>query len=225
MDQNGQSDSGFMALDTLTATGSASRDVLDEPTAPRRNSTDDHDTSRPRKRPAVMLGQDDRPESTAGNTQFRSEKESLDTQTDDAEVVQEIISRQADGAEANKTIELRAPMTPDATTSQITIAEPDATENNRKSNSPSYSPGPHMERRPSIDSESQSLARSSPEIEVEEVAAMHANDHFTNQIHVLNPSPSAAASFASTRDPRKLMESIGYSFERGISAANGTSLN
>ena len=63
MDQNGELETNSMALDPVSPSSNTSRDLLDEPTAPRRNSTDDNDTTRPRKRPAVMaVGTDEQRE-------------------------------------------------------------------------------------------------------------------------------------------------------------------
>lgn len=62
MDQNGKSDTNSMVLDPVSPGSNNSRDMLDEPAAPRRNSTDDNDTTRPRKRPAVMAGSEEQRE-------------------------------------------------------------------------------------------------------------------------------------------------------------------
>jgi hypothetical protein len=59
MERNGESDTNSMVLDPVSPSSSNSRDMLDEPTVPRRNSTDDNDTTRPRKRPAVMAGSEE----------------------------------------------------------------------------------------------------------------------------------------------------------------------
>lgn len=48
-----------MAVDPVSPASNNSKDLLDEPAAPRRNSVDDNDPSRPRKRLAAMAIHDD----------------------------------------------------------------------------------------------------------------------------------------------------------------------
>lgn len=62
MEQNGQTVFESMILDTDSAINDTPKDMLDEPSLPRRNSADDVDVSRPRKRPAVMISGDDQNE-------------------------------------------------------------------------------------------------------------------------------------------------------------------
>ena len=62
MDGNGESESNSMNLDPVSPGSSNPRGMLDEPAAPRRNSTDDNDPTRPRKRPAVMVASEDQRE-------------------------------------------------------------------------------------------------------------------------------------------------------------------
>ncbi|RPA96029.1 hypothetical protein L873DRAFT_1696091 [Choiromyces venosus 120613-1] len=59
MEKNGELDSSFMAVDPVSPASNNSKDLLDEPAAPRRNSTDDNDPTRPRKRLAAMAIHDD----------------------------------------------------------------------------------------------------------------------------------------------------------------------
>ncbi|PWW75811.1 hypothetical protein C7212DRAFT_202097 [Tuber magnatum] len=59
MEKNGELDSSFMAVDPVSPESNNSKDLLDEPAAPRRNSIDDNDPTRPRKRLAAMAIHDD----------------------------------------------------------------------------------------------------------------------------------------------------------------------
>lgn len=55
MDENGGAAvDPQVILESPSQTTSSIKEMPDEPTAPRRNSTDDNDPTRPRKRPAVM---------------------------------------------------------------------------------------------------------------------------------------------------------------------------
>ncbi|KAL7275754.1 hypothetical protein RUND412_001304 [Rhizina undulata] len=55
MENNGQDlELNSLALDPVSPASNTSKDMLDEPAAPRRNSTDDNDPTRPRKRLAAM---------------------------------------------------------------------------------------------------------------------------------------------------------------------------
>jgi len=230
MEKNGELDSSFMAVDPVSPASNNSKDLLDEPAAPRRNSTDDNDPTRPRKRLAAMAIHDDMkdseiavesPREASSPLQDRAsqlalgdrhsgEEEDRNNLGDEGEAV----APTAGGVGKSITIHLRS--------SVLHQSEENQAQDEYASdriNGSTQSPIQQSEQLQSLDSPQAVSPNGSiptPDVEVEEVEEMdEGEDHLSSHITVVNNYLNNPVNTGGPGRVKDLMDSMVSKLERG----------
>ncbi|KAF8540862.1 hypothetical protein BDD12DRAFT_804231 [Trichophaea hybrida] len=213
MDQNGESDTNSMVLDPVSPGSNNSRDMLDEPAAPRRNSTDDNDTTRPRKRPAVMAGSEEQRENLAISPQLRH-SDASDGSEPRLPVVESSTKSTTESTleaapEASRTIQIRAPQAQTGNGEMQDIpVEPDFKSHDALKRTLSQSPElPHSDG----DSDSHTLRSTSPEVEEVE---MDVNEDLSYHIKQMDPGTDSSDFIDDSEDSGDVLNRIATAFEK-----------
>lgn len=235
MEKNGELDSNLMAVDPVSPASSNSKEVSDEPAAPRRNSIDDNDPTRPRKRLAAMAIHDNadnnkqapstKDEVLRGESENEPRKEDQamehkshngTSKPDEAFLEDEPVSSPSTvkGIGNKITIHLRTPRLPEPKEEGLEGPN-DGDENDRQSQlTPTSSEPPRSTG--SLQGESPNGSLCSPEIEVEEVEEMEEDDDLTGHITIMDEYINNPITIGGAAKVKEIMDTVTMKLERGL---------
>lgn len=227
-----------MAVDPVSPASSNSKEVSDEPAAPRRNSIDDNDPSRPRKRLAAMAIYDD-----ADNTkqalpvrdeQARGEPRSVPQQEDqamehknyngttskldEAALEDELASSPStvQGTSNKITIHLRTPRLTGLNEDGLELGPADVDDGNDGQGQLTPTSSELPIGVDSLQGDSPTASLCSPEIEVEEVEEMEEDDDLANHVTIVDDYVNNPIALGSAIKVKELMDSVMAKLERGL---------
>lgn len=226
-----------MAVDPVSPASNNSKEVSDEPAAPRRNSIDDNDPSRPRKRLAAMAIYDDADNTKqvlpAKDEQSRGEPESksprkdqamehksyngASSKPDEAALEDELASSPStvQGTSNKITIHLRTPRLTDLKEDGLEETVGDDENDGQDQLTPTSSEPPLGADSLQGDSPTGSLC--SPEIEVEEVEEMEEDDDLAGHITIVDDYVNNPIALGGTVRAKEIMDTVLAKLERGLS--------
>lgn len=229
-----------MAVDPVSPASSNSKEVSDEPAAPRRNSIDDNDPSRPRKRLAAMAIYDDA-DNTKQTLPAKDEQapRELENELQQEDQVMEHknyngMASKLDGAAledelastssavqttSNKiTIHLR---TPRLTGLREDEGPANCDENGRQSQPASIASEPPIGL-DSLQGDSPTGSLCSPEIEVEEVEEMEEDDDLIGHVTIMDEYVNNPIAPGGAVKVKEIMDTAMAKLERGLSLREGS---
>lgn len=237
MEKNGDLDSNFMAVDPVSPASSNSKEVSDEPAAPRRNSIDDNDPSRPRKRLAAMAIYDDadnikqalpaKDELPRGEPESEPQQEDLvmehkghngtTTKPDEAILEDELPSSPltVKGIGNKITIHLRTPRLSGPKDGPEGPTDGDYENDRQTQLTPTSSEPPRSADSLQGDSPTGSLC--SPEIEVEEVEEMEEDDDLAGHVTIVDDYINNPLTTGGATKVKEIMDTVTAKLERGLS--------
>lgn len=242
MEKNGELDSNFMAVDPVSPASSNSKEVSDEPAAPRRNSIDDNDPSRPRKRLAAMAIYDDadntkqalpaKDEQTTGEPENDPQQEDqvmehksyngMTSKLDEAALENELASSPSAVQEtSNKiTIHLRTPRLTGLKEDELEQG-PTNCDFNGGQGQPRFTTlePPIDPDSPQDHSPTGSLC--SPEIEVEEIEEMEEDDDLIGHVTIVDEYVNNPIALGGAARVKEIMDTVMVKLERGLSLLEG----
>lgn len=231
-----------MAVDPVSPASSNSKEVSDEPAAPRRNSIDDNDPSRPRKRLAAMAIYDDADNTKqalpAKDEQAPGELENNHQQEDQAMEHKNHNGMTSKLDEAALEDELASsPSTVQGTTNKITIHlrtprlaglkedEPEKGLTNCSGSGSQGQPTSTALEPPigldSLQSDSPAGSLCSPEIEVEEVEEMEEDDDLIGHVNIVDEYINNPIAPGGAVRVKEIMDTVMAKLERGLYLREG----
>ena len=231
MEKNGELDSSFMAVDPVSPASNNSKDLLDEPAAPRRNSTDDNDPTRPRKRLAAMAIHDDMkdvevavesPREASSPLQDRASQLALGDRHSGEEENHNNLGDEEEGAVAPIAGGVGKSITIHLRSSVLHQSEEDQAQDEYASdriNGSTQSTIQQSEQLQSLDSPQAASPNGSirtPDVEVEEVEEMdEGEDHLSSHITIVNNYLNNPVNTGGPGRVKDLMDSMVSKLERG----------
>lgn len=235
-----------MAVDPVSPASSNSKEVSDEPAAPRRNSIDDNDPSRPRKRLAAMAIYDDadntkqalpaKDEQASGELENNHQQEDqamehkshngMTSKLDEAALEDELASSPStvQGTTNKITIHLRTPrlagLKEDELEKGLTNCGGSGGSGGRgQPTSTAFESPIGLD---SLQSDSPADSLCSPEIEVEEVEEMEEDDDLTGHVNIVDEYINNPIAPGGAVRVKEIMDTVMAKLERGLSLREGT---
>lgn len=230
-----------MAVDPVSPASSNSKEVSDEPAAPRRNSIDDNDPSRPRKRLAAMAIYDDADNTKqalpAKDEQVTREPEN-DPQQDqamehksyngmasklDEALEAELASSPPTAQETNNkiTIHLRTPRLTGLKGDELEKVPTNCDPNGRQAQPRSTTLEAHIGP-DSLQDDSPTGSLCSPEIEVEEMEEMEEDDDLIGNVTIVDEYINNPIALGGAVRVKEIMDTVMVKLERGLSLQEGS---
>lgn len=239
MEKNGELGPNFMVVDPVSPASSNSKEVSDEPAAPRRNSIDDNDPSRPRKRLAAMAIYDD-----ADNTKSAKDEQAPGELENDHQQEDQAMEHKNYNGMASKLDEAvhedeltSSPSAVQGTSNKITIHlrtprlaglmedEPENSPTNCGGNGRQGQSTPTVLGSPigldSLQGDSPTGSLCSPEIEVEEVEEMEEDDDLIGHVTIVDEYVNNPIAPGGAVRVKEIMDTVMAKLERGLSLREG----